>query len=262
MRISNLVSRCTYAEIAAGRARALIPPTARAVSLLLGALALAGCTSGSIGTTIISSFAVGFADQAAGTRQDYPGKQPLSAVDGKTDASSKQPKYNEVSGNVHVVPAAVGVKDIDEAEARSSNNVQTNFNVTKADSFTFSIDLDIENPAITGKGALDIRVSAYVLDSKGQMINDTNGNPAKIFDGTFQPTLDPQGKMVVGDPSGGSDPLDANKAYKRTLKGPNGGIPLAAGDYQVKLELWIDGRAPPGQGTAGVDQATATISLL
>jgi hypothetical protein len=236
--------------------------TARIGALLLATLVLGGCTTGSIGTTIVTSFAAGFADQAAGTRQNYPGQQPLSAVDGKTDASSKQPKYNELSGNAHAVPAVVPVKNVDQAEALSNNNVQTKFTVTKADSFTFSIDIDIRNPNVTGKGALDIRVGAYVYDSKGQAMNDKNGKPATIFDGTFQPKLDAQGKMVVGDPSGNADPLDANKAYKRALKGPNGGVPLDPGDYQLKLELWIDGRAPPGQGTAGVDQATATISLL
>lgn len=229
----------------------------------VGVLLLAACTpNATIQTTIVTSFASGIADQAAGTRQDYPGKQPLSAVDGKTDASSKKPKYNELSGNAHVVSAAVPVKNVDQAEALSNNNVQTKFTVTKADDFTFSIDLDVQNPNVTGKGVIDIRVSAYIVDSKGQAMNDAKGKPATIFDGTFQPKLDAQGKIVVGDPSGAADPLDANKAYKCTLKGPNGGVALTPGEYQLKLELRIDGRAPPGQGTAGVDQATVTINLL
>jgi len=218
-----------------------------------------------INNAIVSSGVDGKADDANDNTNpptdNYVGPNKLAAKDAGTDASSIAPLFNKVGGTAHAIPGAPATKD--QAVAISNNKVVTTLSVQKADGFTFDIALELKGPKITGQGKLLIQLSAFVLDAQGRTVKDAQGNdlPA-IFSGTYTGGTDAQGKFGFIPPGDTNvDPVDANGNYVRKLSGPNRGLPLPVGNYQVKLELNIQALAPAGQGTAGVDSATATITL-
>ena len=89
-----------------------------------------------------------------------------------------------------------------------------------------------------------------------------------IADQSFEVGLDANGVPsvgIAGDPA--PDSLDADGGYARQLSGPNGGVQLPAGQYQLELDLRIIATAPVVLGADGrahrgaVSSATATISV-
>lgn len=192
---------------------------------------------------------------------DYKVPNKLAAKDVATDASSIVPVFNQVGGSSHAIPGAPPTKDL--AVAISNNKVVTTLTVNNANSFTFDIALNVKGAKITGQGKLLLQLSAFVLDAQGQTVKDAQGKdvPA-IFSGTYNGGTDAQGKFGFFPPGDNTlDPADANGNYAPKASGPSGGIPLPVGNYRLKLELNIQALAAAGQGTAGVDSATATITL-
>ena len=227
---------------------------------------LASCTpppNAVINNAIVSSPVDGQADDANDKTppDNYMGPKKLAAKDVATDASSIAPAFNKVGGSAHAIPGAPPTKD--QAVAISNNKVVTTLTVNTANSFTFDIALDVKGAKITGQGRLLLQLSAFVLDAQGQTVKDAQGKDVSaIFSGTYNGGTDAQGKFGFIPPGDNTlDPADANGNYARKASGPSGGIPLPAGNYQLKLELNIQALAAAGQGTAGVDSATATITL-
>ena len=184
----------------------------------------------------------------------------MTATDGQTNSSSIAPLFNKVGGSVQVISGKPAKRDL--AFATSNNKVTSSLVVTAADSFTFDIDLNLQNPNVTGLGKLSFQLTAVVLDANGNTPKDPNGKPVPgIYSGNFGVGQDAQGKPQITLPGGGTASPDAKGNYEQKLTSPNGGVPLQPGNYQLRLELTMIGQAPPGQGTASVNSATATIQL-
>lgn len=241
--------------------KASVPRRALGFVLIFSLLAmLTGCDHGEIQKTIISKTNSGSADDGNDNNNPANGMSyppGLNAKDNTTEAASDQPAYNKVGGSAKAIPAPPQGATKDAAIAKSFNQVKAPLVVTQADAFTFDIDLELTKPSVTKNASLQVQVRANVLDENGATMPN-----AEVTDTKFKIDLDANGKPQVTAGSG-SEPLDANGNYKRKLSGPNKGIQLKEGKYQIELELRIIATAStaPGGDSATIDHATATIRL-
>jgi hypothetical protein len=200
-------------------------------------------------------------DNTVPPTDNYRGPAKLMAKDAGTDASSMALQFNKVGGSAHAVPGAPVTKD--QAVANSRNKVITTLTVNQAGQFTFNLALDFKGIKVTGQGRLIIQLSAFVLDAQERTVKDAQGKDLPpIISGNIILAPDAQGKLELLLPGEQNPaPLDANGNLSKTLSRPTTALPLTPGNYKLKLELNIGALAPAGQSTAGVDSATATITL-
>lgn len=234
-----------------------------ALGMALSLLAVTvGCDDAKIENKIVSQQTSGSADDGNDNNDPANGKTyppGLQAKDNTTTASSDQPAFDKVGGAVDATPSKPPAVTKDSAVAKSFSLVKTSFVVSKAGAFTFDVNLEVVKPALTKNAALSVQVRANVLDAQGATIPN-----AQITDTTFKFDLDANGKpQVTPEGTPPPEPLDANGNYARRLSGPNKGVQLQPGNYQIELELRLFASAgtAPGGDFARVDHATASIKL-
>lgn len=205
--------------------------------------------------------ATGSADDGNDTNDPANGKTyppNRQAKDNLTEAASDQPAAKMVGGSVKAIPAPPQGATKDVARATSFNGVKSVFVVNKADAFTFKIDLKLTKPVVTKNASLSVQVRANVLDSNGATIAN-----AQITDITYDVTADANGKTQVSPAGTSPEQLDAAGNYERSLTGPNQGIQLQPGNYQIELEIRLIATAStaPGGDSAQIEKATASIQV-
>ena len=235
--------------------------------VLTALLLLTGCPgqppppNATINNTIIGSAQSGSADDddPATQREDYNGPAKMKATDAATTAGSAAAKFDTVGGNAHAIPAN-GSKV--EAVAKSNNKVVTEFVVNKQGNYTFDLNLDLRNVKVTGKGRIEVAIRANVLNAQGAAL--PTGGAIASHDFEIKPDVNPQAKpqVVIDRDAANPEHVDANDNYVRKLSGPNRGIKLDPGKYQIELELRVYGFAPVDpRSTADTDPATLQIVL-
>jgi hypothetical protein len=216
---------------------------------------------------ILRTQLVGSADDGDSANQPdrYNGPGDLDATDQRTRSSSVAPAFNRVSGAAEAEsfdPASQTLTD-DAAVATSNNKVVSRLRVTRAIPLTFDIDLDVDRVEVRNGGTVEIQVVAAILDAQG---NAVPGGGITNINFRFQPNAAGGIDVIVQDDA---DPenTEPNGDYDRTLSGPNGGIALQPGNYQIELDLRIRATAPIQTGPDGrrdraaVESAKATIRL-
>jgi hypothetical protein len=204
-------------------------------------------------------------DSATPPKQ-YPAPA-LEADDGDTHASSEAAQFNRVAGMVDAMatdPAAPTLTE-DEAVATSFNKVISRLVVARDGRFTFDIELDISGVEIRHDATLAVTIRAAVLNNNGQTIPNAGITSMDLDISGGAAGAPPQ--VVINADAANPEAVDNNGNYRRTLSGPNQGVQLAAGTYQLELDLRLRANAPirmEADGTkprARVNSASATIRL-
>ena len=217
--------------------------------LVFTALLMSGCQEGpaaELRNEIISSDVHGNADDgdSANPKDDYRHPQKLNAEDLETKASSAPPQYDTVSGNADAVPddPASPTLENDVAIGRSNNKVISKFVVNRAGTFTFNFNLDVEEIKLVHDGQVFVSVRAAMNDANGNTLPpDINSGLASI---NFQFQEDGQNPPKVVINPGPNNQTDQNGNYNKRISGPNGGIELTPGVYQLEMDLRIRAEAP------------------
>ena len=233
----------------------------RLILVLLAFGLLSACNNGQIQNQIVGQSQSGSADDGNDNNDPANGKTyppNLQAKDNTTEAASDAPAATTVGGSVKAIPAPPQGATKDVARATSFNQVKSLFVVTKADAFTFNVEVSITKPSVTKNASLTVQVRANVLDANGVTLAN-----AQITDITFAFSQDANGKTQVTPANTQPQALDANGNYQRKISGPNRGIQLQPGNYQIELEIRLIASAStsPGNDRAQVDHATASIQL-
>ena len=219
-----------------------------------------------ITTTIVSTQVFGNADDgdSSNPADQYTGAN--SATDQRTKSSSGTWTATSVSGKAEAESFDPGANTVvsDVAIAKSFNKVVTQLQVTKRDSFTFDIDLDINKVKLRHDGKVKIDVKAAILDDQG--VSVTNGGIANIDFEFNKDGNNPTQVIIAGDATS-PEAAEANGDFNKTLSGPNRGVDLPIGTYRIEMDLRIIATAPVQIGAdnlrhrAEVGSSSITIKL-
>jgi hypothetical protein len=179
----------------------------------------------------------------------------FTAFDGISKGRSSTPTWERVEGETHAILGA----NSDGANSASNNKVKSQFKVDRAAQVTFDVEVTVFGLTTTGNGKQRIEAAVTIFDAQGVIVPDAAGRPNKNL--VLDISNDPNGNVAVtpGGIAGAGQAGPAVNAGRATMPFTAGdGVRLAAGTYEIQLELIMQATAPDAQSSV-LASASATI---
>ncbi len=219
-----------------------------------------------------------------------PDPAQLKAEINGTKASSAWPVFNRLAGSAEAIstPLPESERPNDPmgspyAVGRSFNKVVSNLRVTQSGSFTFKLDIKLEGIEMVHKGCVEINVQANVVIPEelplaepppisgaiahaNYLLKSDPNNPGQVkvyLDQLCEEESHPADSVLQTlTPANGNPP-----SMENTIQGPNAGLILREGNYNLELSLRVFAKAkiPLGElesvSKAKVENAEVRIAL-